>query len=295
MMSRQLSAAFRPGRGFTVLAAALFVLTAFCFFSGIACAQAYSPSLQPQQGQYFRWSSPAGWRVSESNAGVTLTSPDGRYSAFLASLLRTRGSRTPSNFLMWMLSSTGCTNVRVISTKQLPPQRMSYQVWQFIEATVSYTVRGMPVTAVIKSGVANYYGMNDAMVVGYQAASSDFANARSFLPRIAKSIVLTNAAGANGNNTVIRPKNNPLDNSATIKSWENRQRGIDEAMHNDANARRGTVDLYDPATGETINAWSQNKSYYWRQPGSNAVVGTDTYNPPGVGYVPLQAPPPQGR
>jgi hypothetical protein len=32
-------------------------------------------SLQPQQGRYFRWAAPPGWRVSETNAGVTLTSP----------------------------------------------------------------------------------------------------------------------------------------------------------------------------------------------------------------------------
>ena len=107
------------------------------------------------------------------------------------------------------------------------------------------------------------------------------------MPRIAKSIVLTNAAGANGNNTLLRPKNHPLDNTAVIQAGQNRQKGIDEAMRNDANARRGTVDLYDSSTGQTINAWTQNKPYYWHQPGSNAVVGTDTYNPPGVGYVPL--------
>jgi hypothetical protein len=191
------------------------------------------------------------------------------------------------------LQRVGVVNMRIISTRQLPPQRMSYQTWQFIEAALSYLSRGMPVRAVIKSGVANYYGMNDAMIVGYQAAENDFASAQSFMPIIAKSIVLTNAAGANGNDTIIRPKNNPLDNTATIKSWENRQRGVDEAMRNDANARRGTVDLYDPSTGETLNARSQNANYYWRKPGSNEVVGTNAYNPPGIGYVPLQAPPPQ--
>jgi hypothetical protein len=41
--------------------------------------------------------------------------------------------------------------------------------------------------------------------------------------------------------------------------------------------------------GLTINTWTQNKNYYWRQPGSNTVVGTDSYNPPpGGGYVPLE-------
>jgi hypothetical protein len=141
---------------------------------------------------------------------------------------------------------------------------------------------------VYKAGVANYAGMNDAMIVGYCAAEASFQEAESFMAHIAKSIVLTNAAEANGNNTLVRPKNNPLDNSAIIQAGQNRQKGIDRAMDRDAQARRGTVDLYDPSTGEKMNVWSQHKDYYWRKPGSNEVVGTDTYNPPGVGYVPLK-------
>ncbi len=258
------------------------------FFDGTTRAVNYSASdRQPHQGEYFKWVAPPGWRHSESNAGVTLTSPDGRYSAFLAMLLRSKGSRTPLDFLQWMLSRTGCTNVRILSKRNLPAQRMSYQVWQFVEVTLSYKEQGLPVTGKIKSGVANYSGMNDAMIVGYRAAHDDFQNAQSFMPKIAKSIILTNAAGANGNDTVIRPKNNPLDNTGMIKAWEKNQEIHDDAMRKDANARRGTVDLYDSSTGETINARTQHKKYYWRQPGSNAVVGTDTYNPPGGGYVPL--------
>jgi len=263
-------------------------LTGYVFFGGTAQA-ATSPvsDLKPQQGRYFKWASPAGWRHRESNAGVTLTSPDGRYSAFLAMVVRSSGSRTPLDFLQWMLNKTGCTNVKIISTKQLPAQRMSYQVWQFIEVNLSYSENGQPVMGAIKSGVANYYGMNDAMIVGYRTSPGDFKDARSFMSKIAKSIILTNAAQASGNDTIIRPKNNPLDNSEMIRSWEKNQRTRDEAMRKDANARRGTVDLYDPSTGETIQAWKQQKSYYWRQPGSNTVVGTDTSTPPGVGYVPL--------
>jgi hypothetical protein len=245
-------------------------------------------SLQPQQGRYFRWSAPPGWRVSESNAGVTLTSPDGACSASLATVLRSKGSRTPSAFLQWVFASVpGYSHARIVSVKSLPDQRMSYQVWKFIEAKVSYRNHGLPVTGVYKAGVANYAGMNDAMIVGYGAADASFQEAEPFMAHIARSIVLTNAAEANGNNTLVKPKNNPLDNSAIIQAGQNRQKGIDRAMERDAQARRGTVDLYDPSTHEKMNVWSQHKNYYWRQPGSNEVVGTDTYNPPGVGYVPL--------
>jgi hypothetical protein len=247
------------------------------------------PSLQPQQGRYFKWTAPAGWRVSESNAGVTLTSADGAYSASLATVLRSRGSRSPAVFLQWIFSHVpGYRDARTISQRSLPNERLSYQVWQFIEAKVSYIDNDLPVTGVYKVGVANYSGLNDAMIVGYRAANAKFEEAQPVLAQIAKSIILTNAAEANGNNTLVKPKNNPLDNSAIIQAGQNRQKGTDEAARRDANARRGTVDLVDPATGQKMNVWSQNKEYYWRKPGSNEVVGTDTYNPPGPGYTPMK-------
>ena len=283
---------YRTSRSLLSLAALLSLLWVTqntCEAITFAQAGYSASSLQPQQGRYFKWAAPAGWRVSETNAGVTLTSPDGVYSASLAMLLRSKGTRTPAAFLQWIFANVpSYRDARILSARDLPRERMSYQTWQFIEAMVSYTDNGLPVTGVYRVGVANYAGMNDAMIVGYRAANANFQDAQSFMPQIAKSIVLTNAAEASGNNTLVRPKNNPLDNSAVIQAGRNRQRAVDEAMRKDANARRGTVDLYDPSTGEKLNAATQNKEYYWRKPGSNEVVGTDAYNSPGVGYVPLK-------
>jgi hypothetical protein len=69
-------------------------------------------TFKPVKGCTSRWTAPPDCQQSESNAGVTLTSPDGRYSAFLATLLRSKGSRTPLNFLQSVLSRRRCTNVR---------------------------------------------------------------------------------------------------------------------------------------------------------------------------------------
>jgi len=277
---------------FCAVALALYVS---CINEHVTSAEATSkvsapgPALQAQQGRYFKWSMPPGWRVSETNAGVTLTSPDGKYSASLAAIMRSRGTITPRAFLQHVFQVVpGWRNARILSVKNLPSQHMSWQTWRFIEAKVSYTDSGLPVTGVYKVGVANYHGMNDALMVGYRSTNAEFEQAQSFMPTIAKSIVLTNGSGAFGNDTIIRPKNNPLDNSSTLQSWQNRQKGIDEAMRKDANARRGTVDLYDPSTGEKMNVWSHNKKYFWRKPGSKDVVGTDTYDSPAVGYVPLK-------
>jgi len=91
-------------------------------------------------------------------------------------------------------------------------------VWQFVEVTLSYTERGLPVTGVIRSGVASYYGMNDAMIVGYRAADGDFHHAKSFMPQVARSIIL-------------KPKKNPLDNSTVAGMGQNGPEAVDEAMH----------------------------------------------------------------
>jgi hypothetical protein len=112
---------------------------------------------------------------------------------------------------------------------------------------------GLPVTGVFKVGTANYYGMNDAMIVGYRAANPIFAQAQSFMPRIAKSIVLTNAAEASGNNTLIRPKNNPLDNSGLIQAGKNRDRVREHASEGWREGMMGTEPTIDPKTGKQYN------------------------------------------
>ena len=204
---------YQPNRSLLLLLLSLLWLNQNPCEAGTSTHPIYSASsFQAQQGRYFRWAAPSGWRVSETNAGVTLTSPDGAYSASLATILRSRGTRTPTAFLQWVFAHVpGWSNTRIVSAKNLPNQRMSYQIWQFIEAKVSYTDNGLPVTGVYKAGVANYAGMNDAMIVGYRAANAKFEEAQSFMAQIAGSIVLTNAAEANGNNTLVRPKNNPLE------------------------------------------------------------------------------------
>lgn len=214
----------------------------------------YGSSLEPHQGRYFRWTAPPGWRASETNAGVTLTSPNGRLSASLATLLRSRGTRTPGAFLEFIFTHVPTyEKARVLSTSKLPSQRMSYQVWQFIEEKVSFTDNGLPVTGIYKVGVANYARMNDAMIVGYRAADADLAQARSLLSRIAGSIFLTNAAEANGNNTLIRPENNPLDNSGLIQAGKNRDRVREHASEGWREGMMGTEPTIDPKTGKQRN------------------------------------------
>jgi hypothetical protein len=222
--------------------------------------------LQSHQGRYFRWSIPPGWRARESDSGVTLTSPDGRYNASLVLLLRSRGATTPAAFLLGMLRKVPYyRHVQIISSRRLPNERMSYQTWHFIEALVSYTDNGLPVTGLYRSGVANYGNqrlqMNDAMIVGYRAATNAFQQAQAFMPAIAKSIVLTNAAEANGNITIIHPRNNPWDSSPLIKSWQEKNKVYDRVFQKQADVTRGVERVYDPQKNQVYtvpNGWYDN-------------------------------------
>jgi hypothetical protein len=81
-------------------------------------------------------------------------------------------------------------------------------------------------------------------------------------------------------------RTNELISSTIRETFRNQWHAHDEAMRRDANARRGAVDLRDTETGETWTVES-GRRHFWRKPGSDTIVGTDTYDPPGIGYEPL--------
>ena len=76
---------------------------------------------------------------------------------------------------------------------------------------------------------------------------------RPVISQIAKSITLTNAAEANGNNTIIHPKNNPLDNSGIIQAGQNRDRAREHASEGWREGTMGSETTIDPKTGTQRN------------------------------------------
>ena len=58
---------------------------------------------------------------------------------------------------------------------------------------------------------------------------------------------------ANGNNTIIRPKNNPLDNSGLIQAGKNRDRVREHASEGWREGMMGTEPTIDPKTGKQRN------------------------------------------
>lgn len=143
------------------------------------------PPLQTHQGNYFRWSAPDGWRHSESTNGVTLTAPDGQTKVMYAVLMRSRGSNDSKSFLLSIMKKIpGVGRVQAGRTRNLPNQKSAIPgtFWRVIETDLTYTDTGVAVSGTFTCGINAYYGMYDAMIIGFQAPKSKWPQAKQFLP-----------------------------------------------------------------------------------------------------------------
>jgi hypothetical protein len=68
--------------------------------------------------------------------------------------------------------------------------------------------------------------------------------------------------------------------------WK-RQAVQDDINRKWSNVILGKTDVIDPVTGETWKVTS-GSNYYWRNAGTNTIVGTNTYDRPNINFEPLR-------
>lgn len=219
------------------------------------------PALALHQGRYFRWSVPVGWHEEETANGVTLTAPDGVTSVSSVLLMRSPGMMAPADFAAKILSMLPeLSGLQVTAVRDQPSQPSGYGVpWQVQEIDATYAANGKPVRATWTVGIVGGWGGFDAFMLGYQAPVRAFDAAKLWLAPIASSVTITNPREIAGNDTLLTPKNHPLDNSALLESW--RQKGLSEDRISKAR-REGTMGyerVKDAETGRyydmPLEAW----------------------------------------
>jgi hypothetical protein len=183
------------------------------------------PALRVQQGQYFRWSAPAGWTSRETSNGVDLFAPDGKTFVSSALLAGAFGTTTPRQFLELMVRQVN-PSLHVLNARALPQQPAIMGPWQSEEYELSGTFQGISVRLSATVGVSSAYGRYWATMTLCQSPSGMWARDRTWLPAIAGSIAVTNPRQVAGADRVMLPRNNPLDNSGLIESW--RQKGLSD-------------------------------------------------------------------
>lgn len=123
---------------------------------------------------------------------------------------------------------------------------------------------------------------------GYVATESEAKRARAILGRMVATVRLNPAwveAQARLGNQVVRTTCRLMEEtsralSAVTRSW---QASSDNIARKWSNELGGLTDVMDPDTGETWRV-SSGRNYYWHQPATGAVVGTDTFDRPDIDF-----------
>jgi hypothetical protein len=210
------------------------------------------PVLQIHQGQYFRWAMPKDWSMKETTNGVDLFAPNRKTFVSSALLAGGFGTMTPQHFLRTMMQQVNPT-ARLVHSRKLGDQPGIMSPWKIEEYEMAATFKGTPVQMQATVGVSSAYGRYWATMTIYQSPAATWAQDRTWLPAIAQSIRVTNPRQLAGQDRVMLPRNNPLDNSGLVESW--RQKGLSEDRISQARreATMGYERMQDPHTGQNYN------------------------------------------
>jgi hypothetical protein len=220
------------------------------------------PVMQVEQGRLFRWVAPEGWTARESMAGVDLSSADGKAVVSSVVLMRQKGQTSPEKFVTQMLRSVpGFAQVRVLKSSQLESQPSGFpgMPWRVAELQLEYTFQGTPVRGTWTCGICDVLGyFYDAFIVSYQSPVETWDRDKTWLPAIALSIECTNAQSLAGNDTLLAPKNHPLENSGLLESW--RRKGLSDDII--SQARREGMMGYSRLTDHDGNLYNMPLENY---------------------------------
>ncbi|MGH8353985.1 MAG: hypothetical protein ACRERY_10740 [Pseudomonas sp.] len=209
------------------------------------------PPLETRQGQYFRWAMPKGWTSTETSNGVDLIAPDGITLVSSALLHGGFGNLSPRDFLGMIMQQVN-PSAQIQGSSPLPSQPGIWGPWQAEDFALSGVQQGIPVRMRATVGLSAGYGRYSASMTLYQAPASAWEQAKLWLPAVAQAIVASNVPGLAGQDRVVLPRNNPLDNSGLIESW--REKGLSEERIAQGQ-REGTMGyqrLEDPDTGQSF-------------------------------------------
>jgi len=214
------------------------------------------PALAISQGQYFKWAMPIGWRAYESGNGVELTSPDGRFFANSTLLTGSWGQTTPWNFLVTILNQIGVRNINGLSTVNLPSVPSAYPnvYWQVQEFELMLTDSvGWSRHADCTVAICNAYGGYSALLQSFSAPINEWEQAKTWLPVLAQSIIVTNMAQVAYRNQLIPVRNRPMDDSGIMESWRQKRLSQDRIAKAQREGMMGYERLVSAETGKYYN------------------------------------------
>jgi hypothetical protein len=211
------------------------------------------PPLVVHSGQAYRWAAPRHWRATEGRNVLEIAAPDGLTGVSLSYVLGMFGHTTPERYLQLVLRSAPYQHLRVASYRELAsePSVIPGMPWRVGYAELTYVYRGVPVRAAAIAGVIQGSGQYVATVIGWQAPEAARADASAWLPRVARSIVITDASWAVTMARSSLPRNIPHDDiyGSYNRAWT--ARGVPQGRLSQMR-REGTMgyeEMQSPTSG----------------------------------------------
>jgi hypothetical protein len=214
------------------------------------------PTLEVHRGEYFSYEMPEGWQAAESANGVDMTSPDGKMSASSALLSGAPGSTTPWGFVQNVAKMLGLTSVKRLSARTLPPHKSGYPGidWTIQEFEIACADKeGIARRASVACGICNAYGSYSAILQTYSTPVGEFDRGKTWLPRLVESVKAINPGRVAYQDNIIPVRNNPLDDSAIMESWEARQQSQDRISQKQHETTMGYERMVSPVDGRHYN------------------------------------------
>lgn len=199
---------------------------------------------------------PEGWKAEETSNGVDISSPDGSVIANSAVLMGSQGSTDPWSFLKWALDAAGYSNLKRINAKDLPSQPSGYLGHSYVVKTFQITFddeKGQPRRAEVTIGICNAYGAFSAAFQGFSTPPDRFDELKTWLPLLPDSVQPIDASRVGNQNTVLLPRNHPLDDSSIMASWEARRESQDRIDQNQHETTMGYERMVSPVDGQVYS------------------------------------------
>jgi hypothetical protein len=182
-----------------------------------------------------------------------LSAPDLLAGASLSLLTGGLGRMTPRTYVEWMLQVLGLADVRFVSVQDGGNAPLSAGLpWEMMEMELTHRREGSLARIHLTCGVCQGVGQYSAVLRAYHAPQQSWERERYWLPLVAQSMVVADAARVTGNEPVQLPCLLPHDHvyGGYQRAWH--ERGISDARicRTRSEATMGYECLKDPRTGE---------------------------------------------
>lgn len=215
-------------------------------------------NLQTYTGQVFQILKPSNWKVVENRSAIDVYDPSmgETLGASGAVLMGAVGQTDPMQYADWFLSTLGVQIHKVVGQKMLPsfPGMMGTE-WQRGIKEYIVSKGGQTLHAMLSVAVCNGWGQFSVIMTSTYAPESMWAQWAPTLFQMAESFKIINAGQVGGVREISAnlPRNNPLDSSSIMSSWEYKNRSDDRISQWQQEATMGYQRGMSDTTGQSYD------------------------------------------